>query len=60
MLMTILKFLAMWLMVSIAAALYIGPFLKRLREDQSELDFMEANRLPPLPSGSIDRDGLAQ
>jgi hypothetical protein len=50
--MIILKFLAMWTMVSFAAALIIGPALKRLRHAQSV-------ELPPLPSGSIDRDRIS-
>jgi len=56
--MIILKILAMWTMVSIALALVVGPYLKRLRQDQSELDFLRRHRvppnhLPPLPESSI-------
>ena len=58
MFMIILKILAMWTMVSIALALVVGPYLKRLRQSQSELEFLRrhrvpANHLPPLPEGSI-------
>lgn len=56
--MIILKILAIWTAGSFALALVIGPFLKRMRVEQT-------NHLPPLPSGSIlgkaqDRDILAQ
>jgi len=46
MFMIILKILAMWTMVSIALALVIGPFLKRMRMEQTIRDY-------PLPEGSI-------
>jgi hypothetical protein len=48
----ILKLLALWTVASIALGLIIGPILKRLRHSQS-VD------LPPLPSGSIDRDRIS-
>ena len=56
--MLILKIFAMWTVASIALGLLIGPILKRLRQDQSELEFLRrhrvpANHLPPLPEGSI-------
>jgi len=52
MLIIILKFLAMWTMVSIALALIIGPIMRwGLNCKQPEL--------PPLPSGSIDRDRIS-
>ncbi len=44
--MIILKILAMWTVASFALALVIGPFLKRMRREQTI-------RLPPLPEGSI-------
>ncbi len=47
------KILAMWTLVSIALGLCIGPVIRwGLNHDLPEI--------PPLPSGSIDRDGLAQ
>jgi len=52
MLVTILKVLAMWTMISIALALIIGPVIRwGLNSEPSEL--------PPLPSGSIDRDQIS-
>jgi hypothetical protein len=49
----VIKLLAIWFVVSVSLGLLIGPALKRAgRQDSIEF--------PPLPSGSIDRDGLPQ
>ncbi len=51
--MIILKFLAMWTMVSIALALIVGTIMRfGLHYKPPEL--------PPLPSGSIDHNELMQ
>ncbi len=56
--MIILKILAMWTVASIALGLVVGPYLKRLRLEMEELEFLRkhrlpTNHLPPLPEGSI-------
>jgi hypothetical protein len=54
--MIILKILAMWTMVSIALALEVGPYLRRLRLELEELEYLRSHRVPanhyPFPSGS--------
>ena len=47
-----LKFLAMWTMISIALGLIVGSIMRW------GLNY-EPPELPPLPSGSIDRDRIS-
>jgi len=49
----ILKLLALYAVISIAAALAIGPVIRFGRRYKPPGD------LPPLPSGSIDRDRIS-
>jgi hypothetical protein len=52
---TILTVCAIWLLISIILAPIVGGFLRRNRRAYEEVEYLTKH---PLPSGSIDRDGL--